>query len=794
MAYAVLNRLRANPATDTMIKKQLTLRLLALMAAAGSAGPLVAQTDTTPPAAPAASDEVVTLDTVQVSDVPIEQNIMPTSRPFSSVYGTDANITDIPRNVTIISREQLSAINIRDVRDFAKLTSSSYTRTNFGAPGNPDIRGQYGDVFQNGMRERTTSNGNGLPIDFNAVESVNIVKGPATAVQGASAYVGGFVDLVTKRPYFDQARGTVYGTVGSYNKLKWGADFGAPITEKLAYRVSYSGEHSEGGYFQDDYKKTESFYGATTWRPNDNYELFLNTQFSYLEYVENFGVNRPTQRFIDDGLYVTGTNVNGGSSASAADPQNAANVDGSGNDVAFGPEVKLSPHSRLLKPGDNSLGKNFKLQGIQTVTLDPDTKLVNNNLFTYTRRETYSSYYYQEYIDPSITLESRWEYQKKFDSASLNAGVAGRYTKVEAYNDFFFEPAGVWDLTQDHRFIDVNLSNNFGAVPGFRVPVPGETNLLGTPGIINGDTNDSYSVSGSPFVQGDYKLTDRLTFVAGGRVDFLHVNSKDPLLPSVPEASETVGLPNLNGSLVYKVTPKVSSYLTYNYSRNTGGAIANGGGFSPGFSRESLMQPSRLYEVGTKFSFLDNKLFLGLALYDQTRVVKPQNSAAQPYQYQGAEIEVNYQPNKNFYATFSYGVIDAEAAFAGFEVLNTDIDTLYPEIQKANFAPDLRVQGLPKHQFNALVAYTFDNGFGASLNGTLHSEINNNWAGTLVIPWQFEIDASVFYKMKNGWELRLAVTNLTDERNLAPPNSVYGLESILVLPGTQAEFTVSYAF
>ena len=776
-----------------MTHKQLSLRLVALMAAASSASHLRAQPEVLPTAATAPADEVVTLDPLEVSDVPIEENIMPTSRPFSSVYGTDANIADIPRNVTIISREQLSAINIRDVRDFAKLTSSSYTRTNFGAPGNPDIRGQYGDVFQNGMRERTTSNGNGLPIDFNAVESVNIVKGPATAVQGASAYVGGFVDLVTKRPYFDRARGTVYGTIGSYEKLKWGADFGAPVTEKLAYRVSYSGEHSESGYFQDDYKRTESLYGAATWRPNGKYELFLNSQFSYLEYVENFGVNRPTRRFIDDGLYATGTNVNGGSSASAADPQNAANVADSGNAVAWGPETKLSGHSRLIKPGDNSLGKNFKLQGIQTVALDPDTKLVNNNLFTYTKRDTYSSYYYQEFIDPSLTFESRWEYQKTFDAASLNAGVAGRYTKVEAYNDYFFEPAGVWDLSQDHRFIDVTLSNNFGQIPGFRLPVPGE-NRLATPGTINGDTNDSYSLSGSPFLQGDYKLTDRLTVLAGGRVDFLHVNSRDPLLPAAPETSSTVGLPNLNGSLVYKVTPKVSSYLTYNYSRNTGGAVANGGGFSPGFDHDSLTQPSELYEIGAKFSFLENKLFLGLALYDQTRVVKPQNSPARPYQYQGAEVELNYQPNKNFYATFSYGVIDAEAAFAGFEVLNTDINTVYPEVRSANFAPDLRVQGLPKHQFNALVAYAFDNGFGASLNGTLHSEINNNWAGTLVIPWQFEIDASVFYKTKSGWELRLAVTNLTDERNLAPPNSVYGLESILVLPGTQAEFTVGYSF
>ena len=125
--------------------------------------------------------------------------------------------------------------------------------------------------------------------------------------------------------------------------------------------------------------------------------------------------------------------------------------------------------------------------------------------------------------------------------------------------------------------------------------------------------------------------------------------------------------------------------------------------------------------VAALWHFTWPALFVGLALYDQTRVVKPTNSSAEPYQYQGAEVELNYQPNRNFYATFSYGLIDAEAAYAGFEVLNTNISTLYPEVQSANFAPDLRVQGLPKHQFNALAAYTFDNGFGASLAATLQT-------------------------------------------------------------------------
>ncbi len=79
-------------------------------------------------AAPASTDNTaVQMEKFQVNDVPIEQQILPTSRPFTSVFGTEDNILDVPRNVTIISREQMDVIDIQDVTEFSKLTSSSYT-------------------------------------------------------------------------------------------------------------------------------------------------------------------------------------------------------------------------------------------------------------------------------------------------------------------------------------------------------------------------------------------------------------------------------------------------------------------------------------------------------------------------------------------------------------------------------------------------------------------------------------------------------------------------------------------
>lgn len=780
---------------------------------------------------PAQEEEAVRLDELRVEEVPIEENILPTSRPFNSVFGTDQSILETPRNVTIISREQLSAISIQDVRDFSKLTSSSFTRSNFGAPSNPDIRGQYGDLFVNGMRARITSNGNGLPIDFNAVESVNIVKGPATAVQGASFYVGGFVDLITKRPYFDGFRGTVGATVGSYNTYRWTLDFGGPVSDVLAYRVSYAGEDSEG-YFYDGERKTHSLYAALTWRPSDTYELFVNAQIYNALYTENFGVNRPTPNLIENGLYTTGVNnnpapVNGGyvdangnaigfgnpntpagPAAPQSDPQNSRWVTSGfpvANRMAFGPEVPFDRRARLLRPGDNSVGNNITLQAIQTAEVSPEFTLVNNSLFTYTVRDTFSSYHYSEIIDPSWAFENRTEFRFTTDSHTLNTGVALRYQYVEAFNHFFFEPAAVWDLTRDRSFINVYNSVNWPDAS----PVPGWEGRFATPGVFNGDTNESEALSFSPFIQEQWKATDNLTLIAGGRIDFLSVEGNDPLKPPFIASADddiSLGIPNVNASVLYSITPTLTAYVTYNYSQNYSGAVANGGGFGQlsdpdgdgtyTFDIANFRQKSELYEAGAKASLLDGTLFVGGAVFAQSRSTRSSGasgSVINRFKYRGVEVEGNFQPSRNFLATLSYSYIHARQPGPGFDVAN--ISPFLPGYVPNFFLPpgERGVQGMPNNLINGLVQYTFDNGFGASLSGLWHSEINNNIAGTLVIPSQVEFDATLFYE-RGPWGLRLALLNVTDEKNWSPPNAVYGNESIVAEEGFRAELTVTYDF
>lgn len=764
------------------------------LAGLAALSPLTAQT------APAkAGSDVVTMSKFEVKDVPIDLQILPTARPFNSVFGTDDNIVDVPRNVTIISRQQLTDISITDVLDFSKLTSSAFTTTNFGAPSNASIRGQSSDLFINGVRARITSNGNGLPVDFNSVESVNIVKGPATAVQGSSMYVGGFIDLISKRPYFDVTKGSVSYTLGSYNTNRWTVDTGGPFSKELAYRFSYSGEDTKG-YYTDGKKETHSVYGAATWRPTANYELFLNAQTFFGVYTENWGVNRVTQDLIDNGNYVTGININNGATATPSDPQNSRYILGGGNTIAWGPSVKLNRHTRLLRPGNQSDGVEFSVQAIQTAKISSDLNLKNTSYLSHTERNTLSTYYYSEVIDPSWFAENRTEFIYSLKNLSVNSGLDLRYQRTKAYDDYFFEPVNAWDLTKDHNFINVYNSIDFAKNHGF--PIPGWPNRFAQPGLFNGDTNDSRGTTVGAFAQGTWKASEQFNVVGGLRFDRFNAKVREPLLPPFQEASISVWLPNVNGSVVYKASANSSVYFTYNFSKNTSGAVGNGGGITGwnaagnGLDRESFQQPSTLYELGTKYSLANGKVFLNFAVYDQKRTAKSTSSTViQNFRYKGFESEINFQPNKRLYATASYSYIDAESS-AGFQYGLFGGASEVPPANKGATIPIgtvKQVSGLPQHLFNGLVSYSFDNGFGLNTNIVVTGEMNNNSSGSLVIPMQYTLDTGASYKYKK-WDFRVSVLNATNEENWSPPNAVYGNGSVLALPGTQLQFTVKMSF
>ncbi len=752
---------------------------------------------------------------------------MPTNRPSNSVYGTDLPVQDTPRNATIISREQLSAVDIQDPRDFSKLSSDSFTQSNFGAPANPSIRGQTADVFVNGIRRGLTSNGNGFPIDFNSVESIDIIKGPANSVYGASQYVGGYVDEITKQPFFDKLQGNIGTTIGQYDVYRWNADAGGPlIKDKLAFRLSYTGEES-GSYYDDAHKQTEAVYAALTWTPNARYTLAISGEWNEADYNENNGINRVTQNLIDNDKYITGTvqNLN--------NLPNNLQIGAFSNPVVAGPTVDIDHSLHIIGPNDGSYGHTEYAQAIQTLIVNENFKIVNNTLYERIDRRTYNSQQFDEVLRNNSAVDNRLEFiidnDLMFGGGSghdgkdggkevastmskggggltihnqLNTGIEFRYQNNTNYDTFAVEPFDAFDITKGPSSIFIPIATNLAAGDSH---IPGEpARYVFSP--LNGDNAHSNLYEFGPYFQDVLKLTEKFSLLFGARADILYVDAKTP--PGTPAAefktlSTTQVLPNANISPTYKPFPWLTTYFTFNFSQSTN--TGDGGDYSPTFSSHDFHQPSFLYEVGSKFSLLNNRLFLTATGYVQNRQNPSQGGTSVKIEAKGLEFDAAYQPNKHFYATASYSLLDSHTVDPGFvhEYLPITFSTnvtpgtiLLTDVPPPGFAvPNghYRTPGYPEHLFNALATYKFDFGLGFTADLQVTSPMTLSYDGNTKIPWQYNVDLSAFYQYKR-YEVRLGLYNVTNQHNWDPANPIYGNESVFADEPFHVEGTFKIKF
>jgi hypothetical protein len=766
---------------------------------------------------------------------------------------------DTPRNTTLLSTTQLETLNIQDPRAFSYLTASSYSDSSFGTPNIPRIRGQYADVFYNGMRFSFTQNGYGVPPNFDDLDTISITKGPASVVDGPGPGAGGQADFITKRPSL--SRWIEQGSVSfdTVSNRRWTADVGGPIIPgELGIRLSYSGEYSDS-YFNTHYMHKNAIYGALRWTPNDKYKLDFNFEVNSQQYTENVGVNRVNQNLIDNNQYLQGapsgelfsTLINLGFPLQVGSPGNPYSpVTPILTEVMLTNPVPLNQRVTIDQaPGVFSQALSFNLQLIQSYQLSADTTIEDNAFFAYQDSENREPYYYADASLGSWTFENRADIKTKFALSFLGldtknemiAGATFRFAHVNYISDFSAETPSVFDLTGNPNLwvwdnsVQVAFANAFPYQTSFghtQYGVPGRDSVsLGNDGV-----SDLFDTGF--FFQHRMEVSPQFSVLYGGRIDLVQDHSFDPLggavcgncfthvyylpynpptIPGTPlpqsHTTGVYGLGNGNLSLVYRPKPWVSGYITFDFtqSENSNGGEGGINAFLQVPDHILLRSDSFLYEAGLKFNLLNNKLFAGLAGFDQKRSV-PNGAGGNQFSranIRGVEVEANYQPTRNLFATAGYSYIvttlNKAAGFYNYPAepgLNVDgagLFTVYVPGQKFNDP------GIPQHVFNFLGNYKFDNGIGFRLGTQVTGPIETTTSGLIdvnasnlggflplvpqsiantanagiayyhspVIPWQYTMNASVFYQWSH-YTLTLSLYNFTNQINWESAPSFYG--------------------
>ena len=787
------------------------------------------------------------LDVIVINGIRRGDLILPTTVTSTSAYGLDLGVMDTPRNTTVISQAQLAALNIQNPGGFSYLTASSYSDSSFGQPNVPRIRGQYGDMFFNGMRDSFTLNGYGAPISFNSVDSVDIVKGPASVQAGPGAGVGGAIDITTKMPSLTKSSLLFSLEADTQQKRVASVDVGGPITSNTAARLSITSNDS-GSYYYDMFFHQQAIYAAVLTEFTPQYSVLLTGDYVDTRYRENDGVNRVDQNLIDNGAYLTGAPL-------------PSTISGFLTPVPLsGATVQLNPRIIIDEPpGTGAHAQHIKAQIIQTFRASDSFSIVNNTFYDFLNRYNQIMAYYADTAKDSYTLENKTDLTTKFStgpvSHAIDGGFTYRFAHVWDVQNYINEPVSIYDLSGNPLswIFPAALQVPSGAFPyyaafgHFQYGAPGRN-----PYFLNGSVDQNLQ-DAAIFLEHRIVLSPQWSVLYGLRGDLVQLDYSDPLggpvYNGLPQSASTAwyGLRNGNISVVYSPTPHVSTYLTYNNAQYVlptanDGAVAVWGE-SP---KSQLQQDTTLEEAGLKFDLLGKALFISSAIYHQTRAIPIgvglTNTVAN---IRGAEIELNFQPNPHFFATASYSYLHtiintpsypasapyAPGYFYNFPAepgLNIDGAGTLAVYQPNQSLID---PGVPEHLFNVLANYKHPSGFGAQANiqvtgpfdttqsGYLNLPATNAMAaadglGPLVgpggtvplsvvgangyytsprIPWQYTMNGALFYNYEH-FLFKFAVYNLTSRHNFINDIPFYGNDFLTRVPPRSYDFTVSAKF
>jgi hypothetical protein len=729
----------------------------------------------------AQADQPIQLDKLVVTGIPVEDSVNPLTRELSTVMGDARSILDTPRAVSSITEKLLNERGIHGVREFVAYSPGAYAPASYGLATTPNLRGDTAETYINGQRR--SYNLYGFLPSWNGIEAVDIVRGPGSAVFGAGFFSGGYVNYVTKAPKFSGRETTITARLGTWVPGSDGSsylngsvqiDTTAPVSDQLAWRVSYEGKVGETFYQKNGVKDDrQDIYVALTWKPAPGRTIAFNAQWEWQNWPEILGVNRPSQELMDHGIYYTGV--------SPDLPSGPGPIDVTGSTI-------ISRDAVLFSEGDLSNANAGHAQLIATFELSPAVKLINRTLLETIERRRFNASEYAEYVWQD-TAENRtelhWNYRLLGLAQTTITGATIRYESRESYTNYFNEYLYNFDVTDPSRIFDQAAQYPNSYWPGFEGP---DGHLFFPGSYDTPETVISELLNPAIFWQQEAKLTDSVSVFFGVREDWFDAKARDPYevetgIPFRDEANVASFSNNVN--LVWRPTAKTSVYATVQRVRAANGNVTGGGIIlnTPDgtINDDDFRNLSELAEVGAKFSLLDNKLFAGAAAYEQRRSRVSLSGKKNNIVVRGYEFEAVYQPdtrlNATFNATFQNGhYIDA----APFQMGGRDIYAAYPlgegpggkGTSTGSFNPygnqvpvgDWPLLGFPETILNGSVRYRFASGFGVGGNAQWTSEQVGNLDGQWHIPDQFLLNASLFYETKR-WIVNVDFLNLTNERN-----------------------------
>ncbi|WP_142478969.1 TonB-dependent siderophore receptor [Klebsiella oxytoca] len=660
-----------------------------------------------------------------------------------SATKTAAEIVKTPQSVSVVTRDQMRALDVTSVSQALRYSAGVFTEYRGSSNRNDEVfvRGfSYVPKFLDGLSYGATASSQTGTFDPWLLERVELVRGPASVLFG-QVNPGGLIAMTSKRPVSQPIHELQFRT-GNHHLAEGAFDFGGPLSDdgRLLYRLNGIARTQNSQV--EDYKETRmAIAPALTWYPDDATRMTLLT--SYQKYPDagyrNFLPRYGTVESVDGSYIPRDFNVSD-------------------------PSYNQSWREQTM------IGYEFEHQPDDTFTLRQNARYA-------TIKQKYRYLVYSSSPANSSVLSRRAQHEtRQTDEFGIDNQLEAKFASGQVAHTVI---GGLdYKTSKDKQYLGRAGGSQYDL--DWRSPTYG---VSVDESAFSPATNEQQNLDQAGVYVQDQLSWQNWELLVSGRYDWAEVRTTD-----FTDASSTQQNDNKftwRTGLLYAFDFGLSPYISYSTSFEPNLQTNRAPGVGPFDPSEG-----KQVEVGVKYQPDPNAL-ITLALYDLTQSnVATYNSAAGWFENSGkvrskgveAEAHATLFENLNLIASYTY----------------TDAETVNTTVVGTEGKTPARI---PTHMASAFTSYTLPDGALKSLTagvgvryiGTSYGDAKN----TFKVPAVDLYDAMVSYELGElnsslkGAQVQFNVNNIADTRYVASCASdsacFYGI-------GRTVTATVSYAW
>ncbi|MFL9926470.1 TonB-dependent siderophore receptor [Herbaspirillum lusitanum] len=630
---------------------------------------------------------------------------------------TDAALTETPSSISVVTREQMEAQQVRTLADafgfspgvYAPSTPFATTDSWIVLRGFPIANG--GSVYRDGLLNSSNANYSRYSPEPYGLERAEVLRGPASVLYGQNQ-PGGVMNVVSKAPTLTPLHELAVET-GSFNRKQVQGDFGGALDESGEWSYRLTGLFRKSDTQIDDTVDNRTFFApAITWRPSARTELTLRAEYQRTEGLSN------------NSLPVYGV--------AAANPN---------GQIARNRVLGLSRDNDEVYEA-TSFGYQFSHQLDEVWTFRQNLRYSSFNgnrsnlrvrAFTNAQLNTVSLNNWVLHTDAE-TLVMDNQAQAKFSTGAIAHTVLGGL-------DFHHTAANLSGYTGLANPLTLNLYN------------PVYTPQAAVVDNYNRRTTDNQL---GLYLQDQLKLGG-WTWLLGVRHDRSRQSVENRLAAAANATTSASASANTaNSGLVYSFANGLSPYVSYSESfLPVSGSTASGSPLKP--------ETARQYEAGIKYEPKNFNALITLAAFDLRRRNVTTTDLANPtFSVQTGEVRARGIELEGK-TSLSGGLnLSASYTFTDTRILSANDATFGKQLQRA-----------PRNMASLWLDYTMQQGALAGLSTALGVRYVGptfaDSANTLTVPGFTLLDLALRYDLGRAWsslhniELALKLNNITDK-------------------------------